>query len=127
MISPQVLGFTPTSLPDRRWIINIAYSLIPQLQIFTGNNDIDELVSVPLEFVEGAAFFDPYIKVSKRPIFTKTQETKDREKIYKLRRHLAKKERRVNYMHSEARRINNEISEIQANIDIVNPNEVDIE
>lgn len=121
-IAPRILGFTPCALPDRRWILNLAFTLLPDLEIFTGSAEIDDIVPVPLEFVENAAFFDPYVKISKRPIFSKTPETKNQEKQNKLRRRLLKKERRVDYLQSESRRIYTEISEIQAGIDIVGNN-----
>lgn len=119
-IQPKSLGFTPTALPDRRWILNIAFTLLPNLEIFTGGNKIDDIVGIPIEFLQNNAFFDPYLKPSKRPIFLKTEETRAREKEFKLRKRLMKKERRANYLEIEGRKINEEISDLQAEIDINN-------
>lgn len=117
LIEPRVFGFSPSTMPDRRWIINIAFTLAPTLEIFTGGNQVDDIVGIPIEFIENNRFFDPYIKVSKKPIFMKTEETRMREQREKFQKRLMKKERRMNYLTQEANRIHSEISDIQAGID----------
>ncbi len=41
---PVPLGIGPNNLPDRKWLLTIAYSYDHRLQIFTGLNEDEEIV-----------------------------------------------------------------------------------
>jgi hypothetical protein len=116
-IHPQDLGFTTHNPPDRKYILNLAYTLDQNLEIFTGGDAIDDEVAVPVEFLERNKFFDPFLKPSKRPLFLKSTETKNREISEKLKRRIIKKQRRSEYLHIQAAKVGREISDLNANID----------
>lgn len=41
------LGFTPESLPDYRWLLNVAYTIDPNMPVFTGIEENEKLVKIP--------------------------------------------------------------------------------
>lgn len=42
------LGFSPISLPDRSWILNVVYTYSPENEIFTGIDVVDKIVEIPI-------------------------------------------------------------------------------
>lgn len=116
-IHPQQLGFGDNRYPDRKWLLKVAYTLEPNLEVFTGGEFAEELVAVPVEFLEANRFFDAYVKPSKSPIFLKSEEAKVRENSERINKRLVKKQRRTNYLNSEQIRLMSEISDLQAELD----------
>lgn len=110
--APTQLGISPLKLPDRHWLVTLAYSFEPNLEIFTGAETKDELVSLPLRLLNKFKFYDPFIKPCKKGLLKKSEEHKRIEKRDILLKRRAKKERRFAYLESEAKKVNADISEI---------------
>jgi len=109
---PKPLGFSPNTMPDRKWLLAIAYSFDKNLEVFTGILAKEEIVGLPLEALNGNKFFDPLAKKSKRPIFMKSDAQKDIEQKDKIQRRLQRKDRRKLFLQQQVRKIELEIDEL---------------
>lgn len=116
--APTPFGISIARLPDRQLLITLAYSFDPQLEIFTGAKPNDQLVSIPLHILEQAKFFDPYFTNTKIPVLKKTSEQRQKEDFEILQKRRNKKERRADYLSNQVRKLNTELSELDAQIDI---------
>lgn len=115
--APTPLGISIGRLPDRQWLITLAFMFDPNLEIFTGARPSDQLVSIPLRILEQAKFFDPYSSATKMPVIKKSGEQKQKEEIEALQRRRIVKERRANLLQNQVRKLGAELSEIEAEID----------
>lgn len=120
--SPLPLGVTPTKLPDRRWLVSIAYGYDHNLEIFTGTQPNDVIVSLPLKFLEKMAFFDPFLKPSSKPIFQRSADVRARDDTDKIRRRVSKKQRRKNYLAQEINKLSDDIMVLEGNEEMRNNN-----
>lgn len=56
------LGFGPGNMPDTDYFIAICYSLNQDLEMFTGVQMNEQVVRIPVSFLDRIKFFDPYLK-----------------------------------------------------------------
>ena len=68
-------------LPDRNWILNLAYSFDSDHEIFSGAKKNDQVVSIPLRILQKAKFFDPYSAERKKSVLKKSDEQRKIEEI----------------------------------------------
>jgi hypothetical protein len=121
-VAPAALDIGPGHMPDRKWLINVLFTIIPTHEAFVGTNEEDEEVGIPVQYIQNNRFYDPLIKPSDRPIFLKSENQRLREKFTKCNNRIIKKGRRSTYLLNEARRLESEISDIQANRDALGNN-----
>jgi hypothetical protein len=114
---PLELGFSSNKLPNRKWLLDVVWSIEPKHEIFDGGEVYEELVEVPIEFLENSCFLDPYISATRRPIFLKTPETKRKEKRQMIKRRILRKERRWNFLRLDQQKLGKDVSDLQAHLD----------
>ena len=49
LLNGEKFGFQPESLPDRSWLINVLHTLQPSHPVFTGIEETDKIVEIPLK------------------------------------------------------------------------------
>lgn len=79
--APIPLGISPSRLPDRNWLITLAYSFDQSLEIFTGANPIGQLDSIPIRILERGKFFNPYDVPHMKSVLKRSNEQKAREEL----------------------------------------------
>ena len=117
-VAPTRLGISYARLPDRNWLISLAFSYDQQLEIFTGAQPNDQIVSIPLKLLEQVKFFDPYMRSSKRPVLKKSDDQKKIEESEILKKRRFRKERRADFLANQTRKLHQEISELDAEMDL---------
>lgn len=121
-VAPLPLGISVANLSERLWLLTVAYTFDPHLEIFSGIQQSDQIVSIPLRLLDQYKFFDPLLKQSKKPVLKKTSEQKVQEERDILEKRRFRKERRCLYLNNQARKLGAEISDIDAELDLNRPN-----
>lgn len=107
------LGFGPTTLPDKDFLVTISYNLDPNIEMFTGVDSEEDIVQIPVSFLERIRFFDPALKSQKGSVIKKTEEAKERQKRSILERRKRRKMRRNQLLVKESGKILSEIHALE--------------
>lgn len=109
------IGLTPEKMPDRQWLLTIAYSFSQDLEVFTGVRLDEEIISIPTTFLEKLAFFDPYSRMSSRNIFKKSSTRRLQEESKKVEQRISKKNRRRELLNQMVGRIDSQVDLLRGN------------
>lgn len=103
------LGFGPMSLPDEAFLVAVCHALNSNLEMFTGMSLEEELVQIPLSFLQRLNFFDPYARKINAPVIQKSSEQKKREMKTKLSKRINKKIRRKEYLSNMTEKLHSDV------------------
>jgi hypothetical protein len=103
------LGFGPNNIPDNEFLLAVCFTLDPNLEIFTGIKEAEEIVQIPVNFLERIKFFDPNLRNVRSNVIQKSTAQKQREKRLCLEKRRNRKMRRTNLIEREAGRLQSEV------------------
>jgi hypothetical protein len=106
------LGFGPTNMPDEDFLVTICYTLDQNLDMFTGIKEEDEIIAIPVNFLDKLRFFDPNCRGSRNNVIPKSNQQKEKEKRVRLEKRRNRKIRRVELINSEKSKLESEVDYI---------------